>query len=227
MNKSLFNILEINSNPDTSIFSIFLSILIGYILSFLLGKIFIKEAKTISNRRSLASVFPLLTVTTTIVIAVVKSSLALSLGLVGALSIVRFRTPIKEPEELTYLFLAIAIGLACGANQYSIAIFGFLLSFIGILFQNKYSKKNSYKNSLRLLVKGISNKDLNTLVKIISKYSTRVDLNNIIIAEDKSNISITCSILVNSFKEIDGLNNEISEVFPKATFSIIDSDNFY
>ena len=227
MNKSLFNILEINSNPDTSIFSIFLSILIGYILSFLLGKIFIKEAKTISNRRSLASVFPLLTVTTTIVIAVVKSSLALSLGLVGALSIVRFRTPIKEPEELTYLFLAIAIGLACGANQYSIAIFGFLLSFIGILFQNKYSKKNSYKNSLRLLVKGISNKDLNTLVKIISKYSKRVDLNNIIIAEDKSNISITCSILVNSFKEIDGLNNEISEVFPKATFSIIDSDNFY
>ena len=51
------------------------------------------------------------------VILIVKSSLALSLGLVGALSIVRFRTPIKEPEELIYLFLAIAIGLGFGAGQ--------------------------------------------------------------------------------------------------------------
>ena len=46
-----------------------------------------------------------------------KIFLALSLGLVGALSIVRFRTPIKEPEELAYIFLAIAIGLALGADQ--------------------------------------------------------------------------------------------------------------
>ena len=51
------------------------------------------------------------------VIVVVKSSLALSLRLVGALSIVRFRTPIKEPEELVYLFLAIAIGIGYGAGQ--------------------------------------------------------------------------------------------------------------
>ncbi|HAE74801.1 MAG TPA: DUF4956 domain-containing protein, partial [Alphaproteobacteria bacterium] len=50
-------------------------------------------------------------------ITIVKSSLALSLGLVGALSIVRFRTPIKEPEELAYLFIAIAMGLGLGADQ--------------------------------------------------------------------------------------------------------------
>ena len=61
--------------------------------------------------------FVVLGVTTTIVIMIVKSSLALSLGLVGALSIVRFRAAIKEPEELVYLFLIIAIGLGCGANQ--------------------------------------------------------------------------------------------------------------
>ena len=54
--------------------------------------------------------------TTYIVIMVVKNSLALSLGLVGALSIVRFRAAIKEPEELVYLFLIIAAGLGCGAN---------------------------------------------------------------------------------------------------------------
>jgi hypothetical protein len=66
---------------------------------------------------SIARVFPLLTLVTIAVIAVVKSSLALSLGLVGALSIVRFRAAIKDPEELVYLFLCIGVGLALGAEQ--------------------------------------------------------------------------------------------------------------
>ena len=72
----------------------------------------------------------MLSLITFLVILIVKSSLALSLGLVGALSIVRFRTPIKEPEELIYLFLAIALGLGYGAGQIipttSIAIIIFL-----------------------------------------------------------------------------------------------------
>jgi hypothetical protein len=66
---------------------------------------------------SIARVFPLLTMVTIAVIAVVKSSLALSLGLVGALSIVRFRAAIKDPEELVYLFLCIGVGLALGAEE--------------------------------------------------------------------------------------------------------------
>lgn len=71
---------------------------------------------------SVARVFPLLTLVTIAVISVVKSSLSLSLGLVGALSIVRFRAAIKDPEELVYLFLCIGIGLAFGAGQPWIAV---------------------------------------------------------------------------------------------------------
>ena len=59
----------------------------------------------------------------------VKSSLALSLGLVGALSIVRFRAAIKEPEELIYLFLTIAAGLGTGAGQIKITIFGVIFGY--------------------------------------------------------------------------------------------------
>ena len=62
-----------------------------------------------------------------LIIAVVKSSLALSLGLVGALSIVRFRAAIKEPEELAYLFLTIAIGLGFGADQRLTTVAAFLV----------------------------------------------------------------------------------------------------
>ena len=99
----------------------------------------------------MAKVFPLLSVGTTIIIAVVKSSLALSLGLVGALSIVRFRTPIKEPEELTYIFLCIAIGLANGADQHIAAIVSFILACLGVLLSNYFKSRNKVrKNIMRL-----------------------------------------------------------------------------
>ena len=90
---------------------------VGMILALFLSWHFRRYGSTLSNREEFSQVFPFILLTTVLVISVVKSSLALSLGLVGALSIVRFRTPIKEPEELAYLFLAIAMGLGLGANQ--------------------------------------------------------------------------------------------------------------
>jgi uncharacterized membrane protein YhiD involved in acid resistance len=81
-----------------------------------------------NNRAQFANSFLLLGMTTCVIIIVVKYSLALSLGLVGALSIVRFRAAIKDPEEITVLFLVIAIGLSFGANQYPI---GILIAIIG------------------------------------------------------------------------------------------------
>lgn len=75
-----------------------------------------------SDSDSITRVFPLLTLVTIGVISVVKSSLALSLGLVGALSIVRFRAAIKEPEELVYLFLCIGVGLSLGAGLPLLAV---------------------------------------------------------------------------------------------------------
>ena len=114
---NLFTANDINISIGSFVVSIFLS----FILSFLLSKIYRAQSNSFSNPETLARVLPILSIGTTIIIVVVKSSLALSLGLVGALSIVRFRTPIKEPEELTYIFLTIGIGLATGANQYSIA----------------------------------------------------------------------------------------------------------
>jgi len=75
--------------------------------------------------------------------------LALSLGLVGALSIVRFRTPIKEPEELAYLFIAIAMGLGLGADQrIPTLVAGPLILFVMAVF--KWSRKESKKKNLYL-----------------------------------------------------------------------------
>ncbi|RMD85490.1 MAG: DUF4956 domain-containing protein, partial [Candidatus Dadabacteria bacterium] len=92
-------------------------LIVGAIIGVVIRWHFIKFSSVLGNKRDSSAIFPFILLITLLVITVVKSSLALSLGLVGALSIVRFRTPIKEPEELGYLFLSIASGLGLGANQ--------------------------------------------------------------------------------------------------------------
>ena len=105
------------ANSPLSITSLLLNLVVGAGLALVLRWHFRRFGSTLSNREEFDQVIPFVLLTTVLIISIVKSSLALSLGLVGALSIVRFRTPIKEPEELAYLFVAIAMGLGLGAAQ--------------------------------------------------------------------------------------------------------------
>lgn len=130
----LWNAGEIASLP-----SLIVSLILAAVLGLVLGQAYIRFGTALSNRRHFARNFLLLTVTTTLVISIVKSSLALSLGLVGALSIVRFRAAIKEPEELAFLFLAISIGLGLGAGQAVVTVvaIGLILGFVAIRHAGK------------------------------------------------------------------------------------------
>ncbi len=121
---------------------------VAALLGLLLGQAYVRFGTSLSNRRLFARNFLLLTVTTTLIISIVKSSLALSLGLVGALSIVRFRAAIKEPEELAFLFLAISVGLGLGAGQGLITVVALflILGFIAIrsLVRGRPEQPNLY-----------------------------------------------------------------------------------
>ena len=132
----------INQNVQVDITNFVFSLICAVILSFLVQLFYIKYSSTLSNRKEFSKIFVILSVATCIVIMIVKSSLALSLGLVGALSIVRFRAAIKEPEELVYLFLIIAIGLGCGANQLIITTVGIIFSLILIVIFSTYMKNS-------------------------------------------------------------------------------------
>ena len=124
-------IAEFNNNIPLDEF--LLNLIIIAILVSALRIFYIRYGNAISNRRKFAANFLPLALATMLIIMIVKSSIALSLGLVGALSIVRFRAAIKDPEELTYLFFVIGLGLAGGANQPILAIVAFF-SIIVLLF---------------------------------------------------------------------------------------------
>ncbi len=143
---SLFQKFLITQNQTISVTDFLINSVVIIILSVILEITYIKCARTISNRRQFAAVFLLIAFTTMLIITIVKSSLALSLGLVGALSIVRFRAAIKEPEELAYLFFAISIGLGLGANQTLIVIEAFVIGMVIIWARHLVKSKNNYQN---------------------------------------------------------------------------------
>ena len=136
------------------------------------------------------------------VISIVKSSLALSLGLVGALSIVRFRAAIKEPEELVYLFLAIAIGLGLGADQRTITIVAFLIIAILIIIRGLYAKKENYK-SLYLTITSFSSEKLSLIqiVEILKKHALNINMKRF----DESNELIEATFQI-EFSDLENLN---------------------
>ena len=221
-----------NSNylGNLSIYNFVLAIIVSYILSTILGFIFKRFSNTLSNHDSLANIFPLLSITTTIIISVVKSSLALSLGLVGALSIVRFRSPIKEPEELAYIFLSIAIGLTLGADQFVAAVIGSILAYSAIIFNNKLvrSRRNKNSNNIRLLIEGLKIEDFNDLISVVKTKCKTVEFVNLMSNNnlDKPEISMVLTIKINSINSIKELTEEISLKFKNSNLNLIETQRF-
>lgn len=125
-----------------------INLLLGGALALYVRELYKRFGTTTSNRDAFANVFPMLTLTTIAVIYVVKSSLALSLGLVGALSIVRFRAAIKEPEELVFLFFCIAIGLALGADHKLLACVATLVVTAFVVGRNLLGWRKAHPNFL-------------------------------------------------------------------------------
>jgi len=155
-----------------------INLILTAITAYILKKIYVRFGQVLSNRNIFGNNFVPIAMTTMFIITIVKSSLALSLGLVGALSIVRFRAAIKEPEELVYLFICIAIGLGYGANQVNVTITGFLLIVIAITLIRKSAFKVENSNVMYLTIskKSKTRLDIEKILEVLEKNSLEVDL---------------------------------------------------
>lgn len=139
------------SNANTlPIQTVLILLLLAGVLSLFVRFLFRRFSATASSTDSISRVFPLLTIITTAMIAVLQSSpLAVSLGLVGTLSIIRFRSAIKDPEELVYLFFCISLGLALGGNQVLIAIVLVAVGSVFVFAMHQFAR--AYKEQSLLL----------------------------------------------------------------------------
>ena len=127
------NIYSLFTNPsDMTWQQIFLNISVAAVLGmFLFVSYLISHRGTIYSKKFNASLV-ILTVLTGTVMTVIGNNIALSLGMVGALSIVRFRTAIKDSRDTVYIYWAIIIGICCGVGDYLVASIGSAITFVVI-----------------------------------------------------------------------------------------------
>ena len=193
-----------------------LDMVIAMALAFCLGLfIFFVYKKTYSGvmySAGFGTTLIALTMITTLVILAVTSNVVLSLGMVGALSIVRFRTAIKEPLDIAFLFWSIAAGIVLAAGMIPLAVFGsILIGIILLVFVNKKEKTNPY-----ILVVSCRDSDSEKAVKeFLNKRSTRSIVKSKTVQKGNVELNLEVRIkddntdFVNEIADMNGVNSAV------------------
>jgi len=198
--------------------------LICALLAWLLGRFYMRYGRAVSNRKNFGHNFMLLALTTMLIIYVVKSSIALSLGLVGALSIVRFRAAIKEPEELIYLFFTIGIGLGIGANQLTITVLAYLLIMSLLVIHALLLRKAPIQSPENMILTiSTTNLSVSRINEILAGYFSTVELKRM----DQLNGRLDLSYVIASDKieQVIAAKDILIQEAPKLQFSFIEQRN--
>lgn len=166
MREYLAKVLDGGNNLTTEdmVLHVIVSCIIGFVI-FLSYKL--SHTGTIYSKKFNVSLV-LLSTLTGMVMTVIGNNVALSLGMVGALSIVRFRTPIKDSRDTVYIFWAIIVGICCGVGDYTIAVIGSAVVFLITLILGRV--KND--DRILIIVKGSMNVERN-IEAVIFKYFSR------------------------------------------------------
>lgn len=151
-------------------------ILVQILVSFALGLViylsyFLTHSGTIYSRKFNTSLI-ILAILTTIVMTAIGNNIALSLGMVGALSIVRFRTAIKDSRDTVYIFWAVVVGLTCGVGDYMTAGIGSALAFLVLLIMGRVKNENR----IILIIRGRRNDDMQIMAVVSQYFNMKMNL---------------------------------------------------
>ncbi|MBX2819601.1 MAG: DUF4956 domain-containing protein [Rhodothermaceae bacterium] len=200
-----------------------INLLCTALLAFVLSKFYTRFGRSLSNRKQFSANFVLIAMTTMLIISIVKASLALSLGLVGALSIVRFRSAIKEPEELAYLFLVIGLGLGFGADQRVITFVAFAV-ILGIMWLGNRRQTIEKPANLYLTVStnGQGKIPLQDMVNAIQSNCSELELKRL--NEDKERIEAAFMVSFKDIQELEATKSSLYNLSDSLHINLLDNN---
>lgn len=212
MNQSTVNFSDIFKSSfiermtSISILDVFIALALAFVVGLFIMQVYKKTFKGVMYSESFGISLIALSLITTLIILAVTSNVVLSLGMVGALSIVRFRSAIKEPIDIAYLFWAISAGIVIGAGLIPLAIIGSIfIGLVMILFVNKKTTNNPYILVINCENDNSENDALKLLSKNVQKYNVKSKT-----VSPVNGIEMTVEIGLK--KNTTGFVNEISKV---------------
>jgi hypothetical protein len=217
------DLLGLTSPAPLSLATLAFNLLLSILLSGTLAWIYTRYGTSLSNRARFSQSLPLLAMTTVLVISVVKSSLALSLGLVGALSIVRFRTAIKEPEELLYLFMSMVIGVGLGADQRGPTVVAVSIIVAFLLVRTLALPRKANNNLYLNVVTPNTDRVALQIRDILLKHTSGADLRRI--DSSATNLQATYLVSFSNDEALFSLMDALRAQLPECEVSFVEQDN--
>ena len=183
-------VLSSTSSIDFILGLIFLSL-----ITFFLRWVFINYSRSVSNKKIIANLLPVFGISIFLIVITIKSSIVLSLGLVGALSIIRFRTAIKEPEQIIYFLFTTAIAISTAAGSYFFPLLTTFLLLTYLKFLRKKQTNDIYSINDQLVITGIDiqNNIILELVKILNENHVDVELQSLSTVNNQSTLVLKLS----------------------------------
>jgi hypothetical protein len=177
------------------------------------------------SQQSFGPVLPFVALTTFLIIAVIKSSFTLSLGLVGALSIVRFRTPIKDPNELVYIFLAIASGVGTASGQHLLTLIVVILILAIMALMRQTLRIKSENVFLSVDVSGVTDAEaaFTAVSSIVRANATRSSF--IRYEMHDSVFHLTAETELQEPEAMPRITDQIRQRYPSTNVSFYDDSN--
>ena len=208
----IFKSSFLESVTSVSVLDMVLSLVLAFAIGLFIFLIYKKTYQGVMYSSSFGVTLVALTMITAMVILAVTSNVVLSLGMVGALSIVRFRTAIKEPLDIAFLFWAIAAGIVLAAGMIPLAVIGsIVIGIVLLVFVNKKSHSNPYivvvqcanHDAEEKAVAFLSNKCSRCVTKSKSAQRGFIELNMEIRLKDDN------TDFINDLSDMDGVSSAV------------------
>tara|TARA_B100000787_G_C16180453_1_gene291485 strand:- start:32 stop:706 length:675 start_codon:yes stop_codon:yes gene_type:complete len=196
-------------DPITITYNLLLSCILGIAIS----TIYKITHKGLSYSQSFMLTIVFVTVVVCMVMMVIGNNLARAFALVGALSIIRFRTVIKDTKDTSYVFFGLAAGMAAGTSSYFLAIIGVVIISILSMVLYKINYGSIYKSEIIVRFRAIAGLNSQNYNKIINKYSITSNILHIEPSSDKktSNV-ITFDLILKKDIVLENLSTELQKV---------------
>jgi len=205
MNQLSFNdILDASTQTlftggSITIAAILISMIASLICGIIIALVYRQAYEGVLFQKSYALTIVLVCLVTTMVIMVISGNLVLSLGMVGALSIVRFRAAIKDPLDIVYIFWAVGVGIANGVAYFSVSFISSIFISICLLIFNKISSRPV----ANLIIVNCSNDTVEQVISTIESSTKKMTLRSQ--TENDNDVELVFEVM--NFNEITSLKN--------------------
>ena len=192
-------------SSEITLSDIILSLIVAFLAGLFILLIYRLTLRGISRNRTFEVTLLLITPISAMIVLTITSNLALSLGMVGALSIIRFRTAIKDASDTAFMFWAVAAGITAGAHFYKITIVGCL--FIGLAAFVILKLSSSGSRPYLLVVRANSDKAIDYTARLLSENNIKNRLSSLVNNGDYSEVIYEIALSGKHQKLVAALSN--------------------